>query len=299
MAKNFDDLMNLAKKRTPKRVAVAQAGDEDVLLSVKMAMDQEIIDPILVGDRAEIETIAKSIGLDLEKVKIIDEKDKILATRLATELVSKGEASVLMKGLIDTSIIMKQVLDKDIGLRTDKLISHVAIFHIATYHKIFALTDAAMNIAPSLDEKKQIIDNAVELLKCLDIEKPKVAVLAAKEKVSPKMEATVDAAKLKEMNQNGEIKDCIVDGPLALDNAVSKESARIKGIESEVAGEADILIAPNIEAGNVLYKSLSFLGGASSAGIIVGTKAPIILTSRADDEETKLNSIVLATLMVD
>lgn len=299
MAKNFEDLMNLAKERTPKRVAVAQAGDEDVLLSVKMAMNEGIIDPVLVGNKEDIERISKEIGLDLEKVEIVDERDKTLAARKATELVSSGKASILMKGLIDTSIIMKQVLDKEIGLRTDKLISHVAIFDIATYHKIFFLTDAAMNIAPNLEQKKEIIENAVELLKCLNINNPKVAILAAKEKVSPKMEATVDAGKLKEMNQNGEIKNCIVDGPLALDNAVSKESARIKGIDSPVAGDADILIAPDIEAGNVLYKSLTFLGGAASAGIIVGTKAPIILTSRADDEDAKLHSIVLATLMVD
>ena len=299
MAKNFEDLMKLAKERSPKRVAVAQAGDEDVLLSVKLAMDEGIINPILVGNKEEIEIIAKEIGLDLENVEVIDERDKTLATRKATELVSSGQASILMKGLIDTSIIMKQVLDKEIGLRTDKLISHIAMFDIPTYHKIFFVTDAAMNIAPTLEQKKQIIENAVELLKCLNINNPKVAVLAAKEKVSPKMQATVDAGELKEMNQNGEIKDCIVDGPLALDNAVSKESARIKGIEGQVVGDADILIAPDIEAGNILYKALTFLGGAASAGIIVGTKAPIILTSRADDEDTKLHSIVLATLMVD
>lgn len=299
MSKNFEDLMKLAKTRSPKKVSVAQAGDMDVLLSIKMALDEKIIDPILVGDREEIEKIAKDINLDLRDIEVIDEKDKTLATRKATELVSTGKANILMKGLIDTSIIMKQVLDKEIGLRTDKLISHIAIFDMDSYHKLFLVTDAAMNIAPNLEQKKEIIENAVSLTKCLNIENPKVAVLAAKEKVSPKMEATVDAAELKKMNENGEIKDCIVDGPLALDNAVSKDSARIKGIESEVAGDADILVVPDIEAGNILYKALTFLGGAKSAGIIVGAKAPIILTSRADDEDAKLHSIVLATLMVD
>ena len=299
MAKKFKDLMNLAKSREAKRVSVAMAGDRDVLMSVKMAVDEGVIDPILVGDKLEIEKISNSIGLDLKGIRLIDEKDKTQAARIATDLVSSGEASILMKGLVDTSIIMKQVLDKEIGLRSDNLMSHVAIFDIETYHKLFLVTDAAMNIAPDLMEKKGLIDNAVEVSQSLNIDNPKVAVLAAKEKVSDKMEATVDAGKLAEMSKQGEIKGCIVDGPFALDNAISKESARVKGIDSEVAGNADILLAPDIEAGNVLYKSLTFLGGAKSAGIIVGAKAPIILTSRADNEETKLHSIVLATLMVD
>ncbi|OLS02080.1 phosphate butyryltransferase [Tissierella creatinophila] len=299
MVKHFEALVALAKARSPKKVAVAGAGDIDVLLSIKMALDEKIIDPILVGDQELIKNIAKEIDLDLENVEIIDQKDKILATRYATKLVSTGKANILMKGLINTSIIMKQVLDKEIGLRTEKLISHIAIFEIASYHKMFFLTDAAMNIAPNLEQKKQIIENAVDFLKYLNIKNPKVAILAAKEKISNKMEATVHAGKLAQMNKNGEIKDCIVDGPFALDNAVSKKSAKIKGIESEVAGDADILLAPDIEAGNILYKSLTFLGGAQSAGIIIGTKAPIILTSRADSELAKLNSIVLATLMVN
>lgn len=299
MAKNFEELMELAKKRSPKKVAVAQAGDEDVLLSIKMALEEGVISPILVGDRDEIEKICKEIGLDLKGVEVIDEKDKVLATRKATELVSSGKASILMKGLIDTAVIMKQVLDKEIGLRTDKLISHIAIFDIPSYHKIFCVTDAAMNIAPNLEQKKKILENSVELLEAIGIKNPKVAVIAAKEKVSPKMEATVHAKELADMNAKGEIKNCIVAGPFALDNAVSKESAKIKGIDSPVAGDADILLMPDIEAGNVLYKSLTFLGGAKSAGIIVGASAPIILTSRADDEEAKLHSIVLATLMVE
>lgn len=299
MAKTFEDLMVLAKMHSPKKIAVAGAGDINVLLSIKSALAEAIIDPILIGDQDLIEKIAKEIHLDLEKVEIIDEKDKILVARHATELVSTGKASILMKGLIDTSIIMKQVLDKDIGLRTEKLISHVAIFNMNSYHKMFFLTDGAMNIAPNLEQKKQIIENAVELLKSLNIRTPKVAVLAAKEKITCKMEATVHAGKLATMNKNGEIKDCIVDGPFALDNAVSKEAAKIKGIESEVSGNFDILLAPDIEAGNILYKSLIFLGGAASAGIIVGTKSPVILTSRADNESAKLHSIVLATLIAD
>ena len=191
----------------------------------------------------------------------------------------------------------RQVLDSEIGLRTGKVISHVAVFDVSTYHKVFIVTDAAMNIAPNISQKKEIIENAVELAKSLDIEKPKVAVLASKEKVSPKMEATIHAKELADMNKNGEITGCLVDGPFALDNAISKESAKLKGINSEVAGDADILLVPHIDAGNVLYKCLSFLANAKSAGLIVGTKSPIVLTSRADNEESKLNSIALAVLM--
>lgn len=296
MAKSFKDLLELAKKRGPKKISVAAAEDTDVLKAIKSAVEKNIIIPILVGDKGKIEEIAKSIDFDISKIEIIDEKEKINAARRATEIVSSGKADILMKGLVDTSTILKQVLDSEIGLRTNKIISHVAVFDIATYHKIFIVTDAAMIIAPDLNQKKQIIENAVDLARSLDIEMPKVAAIAAKEKVSEKMIATVEAKELADMNKRGEIKNCLVDGPLALDNAVSKESARIKGIEGEVAGDADILLVPDIEAGNVLYKSLTFLGNAKSAGLILGTSAPIVLTSRADDHEAKLNSIALAVL---
>ncbi|WFA10309.1 phosphate butyryltransferase [Tissierella sp. Yu-01] len=297
MAKKFDDLLKLAQLKEKKKISVAVAEDKDVLLSIKAAKKFDIIEPILVGNSDDITEIAKSIDFDLSDVEIIDERDMIQAARKATELVNNNISQILMKGLVDTSILMKQVLDKDIGLKTENVISHVAVFDVPTYHKIFLLTDAAMLIAPDLIQKKEIIENAVKLAHSLDIKNPKVAVLAAKEKVNPKMEATVHAKDLRDMNKNGEIVSCIVDGPFALDNAISKESARIKGIESEVAGDADILLAPDIEAGNVLYKSLTFLANAKTAGLIVGTTAPIVLTSRADDDEAKLNSIALAVLM--
>ncbi|WP_312667265.1 phosphate butyryltransferase [Tissierella praeacuta] len=297
MAKSLEDLLELAKKRGPKKVAVAVAQDKDVLSAIKNATVSKIAEPILVGDKERILEIAKEIQFDLSGIEIINEKDGALACRIATEMVSSGKADVLMKGLIDTSVIMKQVLDSEIGLRTGKVISHVAVFDVSTYHKVFIVTDAAMNIAPNIYQKKEIIENAVELAKSLDIEKPKVAVLASKEKVSPKMEATIHAKELADMNKNGEITGCLVDGPFALDNAISKESAKLKGINSEVAGDADILLVPHIDAGNVLYKCLSFLANAKSAGLIVGTKSPIVLTSRADNEESKLNSIALAVLM--
>lgn len=297
MTKSFTDLLTLAQKKGPKKLSVAVAEDKEVLGAVKAARDLNIVEPILVGDKSKIEKIGNQIGFNLEGVEIIDEKDGVAACRIATELVSSGKAHVLMKGLIDTSIIMKQVLDKEIGLRSGKVISHVAVFDVDTYHKIFFVTDAAMNISPDINQKKEIIENAVELAHSLEIKNPKVAVIGAKEKVSPKMEATVHAKELADMNKSGEITGCIVEGPFALDNAISKEAAAHKGISSVVAGDADILLVPDIDAGNVLYKSLTFFARAKNAGIILGTTAPIVLTSRADNEEAKLHSIALGVLL--
>lgn len=297
MTKSFNDLLALAGKKGPKNISVAVAEDRDVLGAIKSAKDLNIVEPILVGDKLKIEKISQEIGLDLSRVEIIDEADGVMASRKATELVSTGKADILMKGLIDTSIIMKQVLDKEIGLRTGKIISHVAVFDVQTYHKIFFVTDAAMNISPDLNQKKEIIENAVELAHALGIKCPKVAVIGAKEKVFSKMEATVHGKALADMNKNGDIVGCLVEGPFALDNAISKEAAQLKGIDSIVGGDADILLMPTIEAGNVLYKSLNFFAKAKSAGIILGTKAPIVLTSRADNKEAKLHSIVLGVLL--
>lgn len=297
MAKNFAELLTKAQEKGPKRLSVAVAADKEVLSAVKSAKDLNIAEPVLVGDKSKIEEISKEIDFDLSGVEIIEEKDGLLASRKATELVSSGKADILMKGLIDTSVIMKQVLDKEIGLRAGKVISHVAVFDVSTYHKLLFVTDAAMNISPDLNQKKEIITNTVELAHSMGIDVPKVAVIAAKEKVSPKMEATVHAQELAELNKKGEINGCLVDGPFALDNAISKKAAEIKGIKSEVAGDADILLMPFIEAGNVLYKSLTFLAESKNAGIILGAKAPIVLTSRSDTDEAKLYSIVLAALL--
>lgn len=297
MVKNFNELLKLAQERGKKVLSVAAAEDEEVLLAVKKAVELDIVKPILVGNQDKILEVMRDVGLKQDGIDIIHKDDRVQAARIATEFVRSGKAEILMKGLLDTSILMKQVLDKETGLRGENILSHVAIFHVATYHKIFMVTDPAMILAPDLNQKKQIIENAVNLSRALGIQLPKIAVLAAKEKVDPKMEATIHAQKLKEMNVLGQIRNCIVDGPFALDNAVSKESARIKGIGSLVAGDADILLVPNIEAGNILYKSLTFLANAESAGLIVGAKAPIVVTSRADKEETKLNSIAIAVLM--
>ena len=297
MIKSFEDVLKIAKERGPKTVSVACAQDNDVLKAVDNAKKNGIVNAILVGDQEKIESIAKEEGIELNDYEIINIKDLGEASLKAVELVSSGKAHMVMKGLVDTSIILKAVLNKETGLRTGSVLSHVAIFDVINYPRLLLVTDAAMNIAPTLEQKKQIIENSLQVAKGLDIEEPKVAVICAKEKVNPKMPATVDAGELVKMNESGELANCIVGGPFALDNAVSVEAAKLKGIDHPVAGKADILMCPNIESGNILYKTLGFLANAKSAGVIVGAKAPIILTSRADSEEAKLNSIALGVLM--
>lgn len=297
MIRHFDDILRIAKERGPKTIAVAVAQDLEVLMAVSEAKKMGIADSILVGDQEKIEEIAKANEINIKEFAVIDVKDIIEASRKAIELVSLGKAQIVMKGLVDTSIVLKAVLDPVIGLRTGNVLSHTAVFHVPGYDRLILVTDAAMNIAPNLEVKKQIIENAVKVAHALDNEEPKVAVVCAKEKVDPKMPATIDAQQLEEMNKAGDITGCIVGGPFALDNAISEEAAVHKGIIHPVAGKADILLVPTIEAGNVLYKSMVFFSRASNAGLIVGAKAPIVLTSRADSEIAKLNSIALAVLM--
>ncbi|MGM0378684.1 MAG: phosphate butyryltransferase [Bacillota bacterium] len=297
MIDSFDNLLEVAKKRGPKKISIACAQDKDILKAVKYATQEKIVTPILVGDKEKIENIANDIDFDIKPFDLYDHKTMKDSAKKAVKLVSSGEADMLMKGLIDTSKILKAALNKEYGLRTGRVLSHVAVFDVEKYHKLLFVTDAAMNIAPSLDQKKDIIENSLEVVKAVDIDTPKVGVICAKEKVVEKMPCTVEADKLVKMNEKGEIKDCIVGGPFALDNAVSKKAAEIKGIKHKAAGDCDVLLCPDIEAGNVLYKSLNFLCNAKSAGMIVGATAPIVLTSRADSDEAKLNSIALGTLM--
>ncbi|QUH31793.1 phosphate butyryltransferase [Vallitalea guaymasensis] len=297
MVCKFEDIMKLAKTKEPKVLSVAVAQDIDVLISVKMAIEEGIIKAILVGDKEEILKIAKQIDFNVEDVEIIDEKDKVEACNIAVKKVTDKEADMVMKGIIDTAVILKAVLNKEANLRTGRVLSHVGVMDIPGYERVLLISDAAMNIEPDLMTKKQIIDNSVIVARSIGINEPKVAMLCAKEKVNEKMQATVDAKELEEMNKRGEIHNCIVGGPLALDNAVSVEAANHKKIDNPVAGKADILIVPSIEAGNVLYKSLVFLANAKAAGVIVGAKVPIVVTSRADTEISKINSIALAMLM--
>lgn len=293
--RSFEDILKFATNKSVK-IAVAAAHDMEVLSAIKMAIELNLVNPILVGDKEQILKYAEEIQLKLDKVEIIDEPDIQKASEIAVRLVHDNEAKILMKGLVDTSIILRAVLNREFGLRTNNLLSHAAVFQLEKYHKLLFVTDAAMNLAPNADEKRQITENIVSLAHSLDIKEPKVAVVCAKEKVDPKMIATVDAAELIEKNKSGEITGCIIGGPFALDNAVSKEAAKHKGISDPVAGDADILLMPTIEAGNVLYKSLAFLSNSKNAGILLGAAAPIVLTSRADTDEAKLNSIALAVV---
>jgi phosphate butyryltransferase len=297
MIKAFDEIIKSARERGPKIIAVAVAQDIEVLSAVNAAKNLGIANAILVGDKEEIAKVAKDCGVDVNKFEVIDLKEKDAACRKAVELVSTGKAHIVMKGLVDTSVILKAVLDEKIGLRTGNVLSHVAVFDVPGYDRLFYVTDAAMNIAPNLNQKKQIIENAVQVANALGNDNPKVAVLAALEKVNPKMQATVDAAELIKMNEAGELKGCVLGGPFALDNAISVEASKHKGITHPVAGRADILMVPVIEAGNMLYKSMVFFARAKNAGIIVGAKAPVVLTSRADSDEAKLNSIAIGVLM--
>lgn len=293
-------ICSLQQLRTPgentgsKRLAVAVAQDAEVLLAVDKAHRLGIATATLVGDEAEIRSIAAQLDIDLADYEIVHESDKVEACRKAVKLVRDKQADVVMKGIVDTAIILKAVLDKEIGLRDAPVLSHVAVFEVPGYDRLFYLSDAAMNIAPDLEAKKHILKNTVKVAHALGNENPIAACLCAVEKVNPKMQATLDAAALVEANKAGEIGGCTVIGPLALDNAISVEAAHHKGITDPNAGHADILLVPAIEVGNVFYKSMVFMAKAKNAGVIVGAKAPIVLTSRADSDETKLNSIALA-----
>jgi phosphate butyryltransferase len=295
--KSFKELQEkVVSMKEQRYIAVAVAQDEEVLKAIKGAKELGLAEPILVGDEKAIREAATNVGLSLDGVRIEHETKLDLAAKKAVSLVSSGQANIVMKGLIGTSPFLKAVLDKEVGLRTDKILSHVAVFEIPGYDRLLVITDAAMNIAPGLNDKVKIINNALVVTRSLGIEKAKVAPVCAVETVNPDMPATIDAAALTLMSERGQIEGAIIDGPLALDNAISLEAAKHKGITSLVAGHADILLCPDIEAGNMTYKALVYLGNAEVAGVIIGAKAPVVLTSRADTYISKLNSIALSLL---
>lgn len=288
------NLISLQEKR--KKLVLAAAQDAHSIEAAYQAWKDEIVDIVLVGNKPEIEKIAADKKLDISAIEVIDTPDKAKAVEIAVKLIRDGKGDILMKGNVPTSTLLKGVLDKEWGLRKGGVLSHFALFEIPAYHKLLALTDVAMNIAPDLHGKAAILNNAVSFMNSLGFTKPKVAALAAVEVVNHDMPATLDAAMLSKMSQRGQLGSCIVDGPLAFDNAVSLESAEHKGIVSEVAGDADLLLFPSIEAGNVMYKALSYFANARLAAVILGAKAPIVLTSRSDSEDAKLNSILLAAV---
>ena len=286
-------LKNGINKKTP-NIAVAVAHDLDVIRAVCDAKSKQLTNAILIGNAKEILSIAEENDLDIVDFPIIDVVDEDKACQEAVRLIRNGEAEILMKGFVNTDVLLRAVLNKKLGIKKRDILSHVALFHPENYHKPFLLADAGMNISPNIEEKRGIICNTVSLALSLSISNPKVALLAATEKINDKMPATMEAKALTEMNLRGEIEGCIIGGPFALDNAISKDAARHKRILHPVSGDADILIVPNIEAGNILYKSLIYFAKADCAGLVLGASAPIVLTSRADSPKIKLNSIALS-----
>ena len=297
MLKTFNEVLDKAKEYGPKKMAVASAGAEDVLKAVEAARREGLTDSILVGNKEEIVQIANKMDIDLTNYEIIDKLDKTEAVRCAVELVRNKKASILMKGMTGTARILKAILDKEIGLRSDRMLSHVYTLQIKGYDRLLTMTDGAMSISPDLKQKAQIIQNAIYYAHSMGIEKPKVAAIAALELVNPDMPATVDAACLAKMSERGQIVGGIVDGPLGFDNAICKEAAKYKGVESPVSGEVDIVLVPNIEAGNIFAKGLVYLAEAVPAGLLLGAKAPVVLVSRSDTAQSKLYSIALGVLM--
>lgn len=297
MFKHLSELSGLCLARnSQKRLVLTVSQDLFSLRAVSKASLMGIIAPILVGDEELTKKIIAENNIQFINESFINVPIIEQCVQVAVSMVSRGEGDILMKGKISTALLIKGVLNKEWGLRIGILLSHFALFEVDTYHKLFAVTDVALNIAPNLKDKIAIINNSVSYLNKLGIETPKVAILGAIESVNENMQATMDAALLSKMNQRDQILNCIIDGPLAFDNAVSSLSADLKGIKSPVAGDTDILLMPDIEVGNVLYKSLIFFAKAKVASVILGAKAPIVLTSRSDSEESKFDSIMLAAL---
>lgn len=293
----YERLLVKCKKLEPIPTAVAHPCEKTALCGAVEAADKGLIQPILVGPRAKIEAVAKAAGVDLSKLQIVDTPHSQASAMKAVALVREGQAELLMKGSLHTDELMSAIVARDGGLRTGRRISHVFIMDVPTYHKVLIVTDGAINIAPTLEDKVDICQNAIDLAIALGLEKPKVAILAAVETVTSKMPATVDAAALCKMADRGQITGALLDGPLAFDNAISKDAAKTKGIRSEVAGDPDILLAPDLEAGNILAKQLTFLANADSAGLVLGARVPVILTSRADSVRARTASCAVAMLV--
>lgn len=293
----YEALLERCQTLAPVPTAVAHPCESSALAGAIEASQKKLIIPILVGPAAKIRELAKAEGMDLGGVEVIDAPHSHAASEKAVALVREGRAEVLMKGSLHTDELLSAVVSREKGLRTGRRISHAFLMDVPTYHKVLIVTDAAINIAPALEDKVDICQNAIDLAIALGVKKPKVAILAAVETVNSKMPATLDAAALCKMADRGQIKGGILDGPLAFDNAISKEAAKTKGIQSDVAGDPDILLVPDLEAGNILAKQLSFLANADSAGLVLGARVPIILTSRADSVRSRIASCAVSCLV--
>jgi phosphotransacetylase len=293
----YAQLLERCTSLEPVPTAVAHPCDPSALSGAVEAAELGLIVPILVGPLAKIEATAAALGIGLGKFRIVDAAHSHASAAKAVELIREGSAQVLMKGSLHTDELMSAIVARDGGLRTARRISHAFIMDVPTYHKVLIVTDGAINIAPVLEDKVDICQNAIDLAQALGCDRPKVAILAAVETVTSKMPATIDAAALCKMAERGQITGGILDGPLAFDNAISKQAAITKGIHSDVAGDPDILLAPDLEAGNILAKQLSFLANADSAGMVLGARVPVILTSRADSVRSRIASCAVAMLV--
>lgn len=300
MSKTFDDLLSKVTSCSLKKLSVANAADDAVIEAVRAAKDRNIADAVLVGNEADMKRIAADMNIDISDFEIINVEDPIEAARTAVKLVHDGKADMYMKGLIDTKSFLKSVLDKEVGLRTEKTLSHVCVFEIEGCERLLFLTDVAFVPYPDLDTKVQIVENTVEIAHACGIACPKVAPVAAVEVVNPKMPATVDAAELTKMCEDGKITGCVIDGPLSFDLAYDPEAAKHKGAEGrKIVGDADVILFPDIHSGNITYKALVHCAPVKNGNILTGTKKPVILTSRSDDFETKVNSIALAAVVAE
>lgn len=289
-------LLSQAESLDPIPTAVVAPEEPDALSGPLLGAEHTLIEPILIGDPDKMAAAAREIGKDLSGYRIVEERNHAAAAARGCELVNAGDAKALMKGHLHTDVFLGAIFKRETGLRMGKALSHVFVQDVPGFDRLVMITDAAINIAPDLQTKAAIVQNAINLAKSLGVEVPKVAALAAVEKVNPAMESTLDGAALSKMADRGQIKGGLVDGPLAMDNAVSPAAAKLKGIESDVAGYADILLVPTIETGNILFKSNTYLAGAVTAGIVLGAKCPVILTSRSDDETARLASCAVAAL---
>lgn len=300
MSKTFDELVSKVSEFEMKKVSIAVAQDSAVLEAVRAAKDRKIADAILVGDEDKIHAVAKEIGVDISDFEIIDVKDDIEASLTAVKLVHDGVADMYMKGLINTKDFLKSVLNKECGLRTGNALSHVCVFDVKGLDHLLFLTDVAFIPYPTLEDKVNIINNTLEVTKACGIENPKIAPLAAVEVINPKMPATVEAAELTQMNKDGKITGCIVDGPLSLDLAIDPEAAKHKAAtDRAIQGDADVLLFPDIHAGNITYKAMVHMVDAVNGNLLTGTKAPVILTSRSDTFEVKVNSLALGAVVAE
>ncbi len=297
MFRNLDELVQTATSRGPTRIAVAAGHDPDVIEALKQAQEIGLAEGILIGDGEKIRSMTQEIGFEISDHQLIDEPDDAKAARKAIDLIRQGEAKLLMKGKINTAALIRAVLDREAGLRTGRLLSQVIVFQVPGFNRLMIMTDAAINVAPTLAQKAEISRNAIEVAHAIGISEPNVAILCALEFVNQDMPATVDAAGLTLMNRRGQLTGGYVEGPIALDVPLSKFAASRKGIESPLVENTDVFIAPDIEAANILYRAILYFAGGESGGIVVGAKVPLVLLSRAESPETKICSMAIGTLL--